>query len=87
MEKKRIIPKLEIKNEHLIKGIQYEGLRVVGDPKEFALKYYRDGADQLFVTDIVAFFIVGKIYLKLSKIYLKIYLFQSQLVVEKKLKI
>ena len=54
MEKKRIIPKLEIKNEHLIKGIQYEGLRVVGDPKEFALKYYRDGADQLFVTDIVA---------------------------------
>ena len=31
LEIKRIIPKLEIKNENLIKGIQFEGLRVVGD--------------------------------------------------------
>ena len=44
MEKKRIIPKLEIKNEYLIKGIQYEGLRIclkyykVGEPKRICFK-------------------------------------------------
>ncbi len=35
-EKIRIIPKLEIKNKYLIKGIKYEGLRKVGDPIEVA---------------------------------------------------
>ena len=54
MEKIRIIPKLEIKNDNLIKGIQYEGLRIIGDPKIFAKEYYDDGADQIIVTDIVA---------------------------------
>jgi len=54
MEKIRIIPKLEIKNNNLIKGIQYEGLRIIGDPKEYAKQYYDDGADQIIVTDIVA---------------------------------
>ena len=54
MEKIRIIPKLEIKNNNLIKGIQYEGLRVIGNPKDYAKKYYNDGADQIIVTDIVA---------------------------------
>ena len=31
MNKLRIIPKLEVKNSNLIKGLQYEGLRKVGD--------------------------------------------------------
>ena len=53
-QKIRIIPKLEIKNENLIKGIRFEGLRKVGDPIEFAEKYYKDGADQLNIIDIVA---------------------------------
>ena len=42
----RIIPRLDIKNEKVIKGINLEGLRVVGDPLLFAKKYYDQGADE-----------------------------------------
>ena len=51
--KLRIIPKLEIKNQNLIKGIKFEGLRIVGDPIVFAEKYYKDNADQINIIDIV----------------------------------
>ncbi len=54
LEKIRIIPKLEIKNEYLIKGLQFEGLAKLGDPIHFAKKYYSDGADQIYIQDIVA---------------------------------
>lgn len=50
----RIIPRLDIKGPNLIKGIQLEGLRVIGDPHAFALKYYEQGADELIYMDIVA---------------------------------
>ncbi|MBE2263202.1 MAG: imidazole glycerol phosphate synthase subunit HisF [Burkholderiaceae bacterium] len=50
----RIIPRLDVKGPNLIKGIRLEGLRVVGDPHEFALRYYEDGADELVFMDIVA---------------------------------
>ncbi len=50
----RIIGRLDIKGENLIKGIQLEGLRVVGDPNEFALRYYQQGADELVFMDVVA---------------------------------
>ena len=50
----RIIPKLEVKGPHLIKGIHLEGLRIVGKPEEAALRYYREGADELIYMDIVA---------------------------------
>lgn len=50
----RIIPRLDIKGSHLIKGIHLEGLRKVGDPNEFAKKYYENGADELVYMDIVA---------------------------------
>lgn len=50
----RIIPRLDIKGPNLIKGIRLEGLRVVGDPHAFALRYYEDGADELVFMDIVA---------------------------------
>lgn len=53
-EKIRIIPKIEIKNEYLIKGIKYEGLRKIGDPVKFAYKYFKDHADQINIIDIVA---------------------------------
>ena len=39
IDKIRIIPKLEIKNQFLIKGMQFEGLAKIGDPIEFAKKY------------------------------------------------
>ena len=50
----RLIPRLDIKSPNLVKGIQFEGLRVMGDPAEHALRYYSDGADELLYVDIVA---------------------------------
>lgn len=52
--KKRIIGRLDIKKDSLIKGVHLEGLRVIGDPKKFALKYYLDGVDELLLLDSVA---------------------------------
>jgi cyclase len=54
MSNLRIIPRLDIKGPNLIKGIHLEGLRVMGDPQEFALRYYEEGADELIYVDIVA---------------------------------
>jgi Imidazoleglycerol-phosphate synthase len=50
----RIIPKLDIKNGLLIKGINLEGLRVLGNPYEFAEFYYKSGADEICYIDNVA---------------------------------
>ena len=50
----RIIPRLDIKGRDLIKSIQFEGLRKLGDPANFAKKYYDEGADELLYMDIVA---------------------------------
>ena len=52
--KVRIIPRLDIKGSNLIKGIQLEGLRIIGDPNTFAKKYYEEGADELLYMDSVA---------------------------------
>ena len=50
----RLIARLDIKGPNLIKGIHLEGLRVVGDPQQFARRYYEQGADELIYIDIVA---------------------------------
>ena len=50
----RIIPRLDVKNDTIVKGIHLEGLRVVGKPQELALKYYENGADELLYMDAVA---------------------------------
>ena len=50
----RLIPRLDIKGQNVVKGIQLEGLRVVGCPQALAQKYYRQGADELLFMDIVA---------------------------------
>jgi cyclase len=54
MSNLRLIARLDIKGPNLIKGIQLEGLRVIGDPHSFALEYYAQGADELIYMDIVA---------------------------------
>jgi imidazole glycerol-phosphate synthase subunit HisF len=54
MSNVRIIPRLDIKGPNLIKGIRLEGLRVIGDPHEYAMRYYAAGADELIYMDIVA---------------------------------
>jgi len=50
----RIIPKLDIKNGFLIKGINLDGLRILGDPNDFALNYYNNNADEIIYLDSVA---------------------------------
>ena len=50
----RIIPKLDIKNGLLIKGINLEGLRILGDPFEYARFYSKYFADEICYLDNVA---------------------------------
>ena len=50
----RTIARIDIKNESVIKGINLEGLRKVGDPINIAKKYYSEGIDELLIIDSVA---------------------------------
>jgi imidazole glycerol-phosphate synthase subunit HisF len=50
----RIIPRLDIKGPNLVKGVQFEGLRVLGKPEDFARYYEQAGADELLYVDVVA---------------------------------
>jgi cyclase len=54
MQKIRLIARLDIKNEDVIKGIHLEGLRKIGDPIELAKKYYQQGIDEIIFMDAVA---------------------------------
>lgn len=54
MKNIRIISRLDVKGPHLVKGIQFEGLRKLGDPNVFAKKYYDSGIDEIIYMDIVA---------------------------------
>ncbi|MDR3175997.1 MAG: imidazole glycerol phosphate synthase cyclase subunit [Desulfovibrio sp.] len=50
----RLIARLDVKGRNVVKGIQLEGLRKMGNPNEYAKKYYRDGIDEILYMDIVA---------------------------------
>ncbi len=54
MRNTRLIARLDIKGPNLIKGIHLEGLRVIGQPNEYAKRYYEQGADELIYIDCVA---------------------------------
>lgn len=54
MSNLRLIPRLDVKGPDLIKGIQLEGVRKVGDPRAFAQRYYLEGADEILYMDAVA---------------------------------
>ena len=54
MKKIRVIARIDVKNEHAIKGIHLEGLRKVGDPNVMAKKYYDSGIDEIIFMDAVA---------------------------------
>ncbi|MBR5405086.1 MAG: imidazole glycerol phosphate synthase subunit HisF [Oscillospiraceae bacterium] len=51
---KRIIPCLDVRHGKVVKGINFEGVRDVGDPVECAAEYNRQGADEIVFYDIVA---------------------------------
>ena len=54
MKTNRIIARLDINNEFVVKGKFLEGLRKVGKPNELALKYYDQGIDEIIFLDAVA---------------------------------
>ena len=54
MEAKRVISRLDVKGNRLIKGIHLEGWRFLGDPNEFCSKYYQQGVDEIIYVDAVA---------------------------------
>lgn len=54
MKNIRMIARLDIKGPNLIKSIHLEGLRIIGDPQQFAVNYYNQGADELLYMDVVA---------------------------------
>lgn len=54
MQNTRLIARLDVKMNWLIKGVQMEGWRKVGDPAEHAVAYAQAGADELLFMDVVA---------------------------------
>ncbi|OUU29731.1 MAG: imidazole glycerol phosphate synthase subunit HisF [Candidatus Endolissoclinum sp. TMED37] len=50
----RVISRIDIKGENVIKGIHLEGLRVIGNPNTLALEYYKSGIDEIIFMDVVA---------------------------------
>lgn len=54
MVTKRIIPCLDVKDGVVVKGINFEGLKEVGDAVEMGVRYSREGADELVYLDISA---------------------------------
>ena len=51
---KRIIPCLDVRNGKVVKGVNFEGIKDVGDPVELAVEYNRQGADEIVFYDITA---------------------------------
>lgn len=51
---KRIIPCLDVRDGKVVKGINFVGIKEVGDPVECASEYDRQGADEIVFLDITA---------------------------------
>lgn len=54
MHTKRIVPCLDVRAGKVVKGINFVGIKEVGDPVELARSYYEQGADELVFLDITA---------------------------------
>ncbi len=54
MLRKRIIPCLDVRNGIVVKGVNFVGLREMGDPAVHARFYNDEGADELVILDITA---------------------------------
>jgi cyclase len=51
---RRLIVCLDVRDGRVVKGVQFVGLRDVGDPVELATRYEAEGADELTFLDISA---------------------------------
>lgn len=54
MLSRRIIPCLDVKEGKVVKGVNFLGLKEVGDPVELAARYDQQGADEIVFLDINA---------------------------------
>src|SRR5438128_4169618 len=54
MLSKRIIACLDVRDSHVVKGVNFEGLRRAGDPASLARRYNAEGIDELVILDITA---------------------------------
>ena len=54
MDYRRIIPCLDVKDGHLVKGVHFVDLEEIGDPAEASAAYSEAGADELVFLDITA---------------------------------
>lgn len=54
MLRKRVIVCLDVRDGRVVKGVQFVGLRDVGDPVELATRYEEEGADEIVFLDISA---------------------------------
>ncbi len=50
----RVIPCLDVADGRVVKGVNFENLREMGDPVELARRYYAQGADELTFLDVTA---------------------------------
>ncbi|WP_294133408.1 imidazole glycerol phosphate synthase subunit HisF [uncultured Clostridium sp.] len=54
MHTKRIIPCLDVRDGNVVKGVNFVGIKEVGDPVQLGEYYYKQGADELVFLDITA---------------------------------
>lgn len=54
MVKRRVIPCLDVAGGRVVKGVNFENLREMGEPVELARRYSELGADELVFLDITA---------------------------------
>ena len=54
MHTKRIIPCLDVRNGKVVKGINFVGIKEVGNPVELGEYYYKQGADEIVFLYITA---------------------------------
>ncbi len=54
MVTRRLVVCLDVKGDRVVKGVQFESLRDIGDPVALAQRYEADGADEIVYLDISA---------------------------------
>lgn len=51
---KRIIPCLDVRDGKVVKGVNFQGIKEIGDPVAYAVEYNKQGADEIVFYDITA---------------------------------
>ena len=54
LNKCRIISRIDVKSNNVVKGVQFEGLRIIGKPDDIVDAYVKQGCDEIFYIDTVA---------------------------------